>query len=520
MRADLIVAADFGTSGVKVGVIDRELRLLAWTAASYPLTADAETGAAEQNPSDWWDATTLGIARLADEVPNLRERASALVFCAQMCGVVCVDRHGEPLRPCLIWLDKRSGPDARRLVGGMVSYEGYGLRKLATWLPLANGAPSLTGADPPTKMRWLCEHEPETWRATYKVLDVKDWLLMRATGRAVTTPDCANLTWMMDSRTGHLGWSPTLMRLVGVDRNRLPAIVDGTAMVGSLQAEASRQLGLPENLTVVAGSGDVCAAALGTGAVTDGALHLHVGSSSWIGGFFPSRRLNVSSHYATIASAVNGRPLLIATQETSGECLRWAARAFGHDVQEKEETAVAALLSVAQDCEPNRHNPIFLPWLAGERVPVDDPRLRGGFLGLSLAHDRRHLARAVLEGMALNMRWACDDVRRERGAQGGPMPVVGAVAGERFFVQLLADVLQCRLLMLKNPSCAGLLGVSTLAATALGWTKSVWEACEACAHKSELIVPDAARADFYNRRMDQFKDAWRRTKPWFRKAMS
>src|SRR5262249_44925313 len=153
-------AADFGTSGVKVGAVDRDFRLVAWTSDPYPLAFDPATGAAEQNPQDWWEAAKRSLARLSIEIPALREKAAALVLCAQMCGIVCADRFAAPLRPCLIWLDKRAAGAARRLVGGIVTYHGYGLTKLSRWLPLANGAPSLNGADPPAKMQWLRENEP------------------------------------------------------------------------------------------------------------------------------------------------------------------------------------------------------------------------------------------------------------------------------------------------------------------------------------------------------------------------
>ena len=171
-------------------------------------------------------------------------------------------------------------------------------------------------------------------------------------------------------------------------------------------------------------------------------------------------------------------------------------------------------------CAPSTQDPLFLPWLAGERMPVDDERLRGGFLGLSLAHDRRNLARAVLEGIALNLRWALEYVGGERGACKGAMPVVGTVASDPFFVQLLADVLQRPLQMLDDPTCAGVLGVSTFAATALKWSASPWEAAQCCAHKAALTIPDSGQADFYAGRLAKLKDAWRRTTPWFRRAMA
>jgi xylulokinase len=458
------------------------------------------------------------MARLAEKLPLLSRDAAALVLCAQMCGVVCADRSGAALRPCLIWLDKRAGREARRLVGGLLSYSGYGLTKLARWLPRANGVPSLNGADPPAKLHWIRDHEPHIWRASEKFLDVKDWLLLRATGRAVTTYDCANLTWMMDNRAGRLGWSEPLMELVGVERARLPDIVDGSSVVGPLRADAALDLGLPAGLPVVAGSGDVCAAALGSGAVADGALHIYAGTSSWIGGFFPSRRLNVAKRYASIASAAAGRPLLIATQETSGECLDWAVTAFGGGAPDGE--AIGHFMKGAEDCAVSAHDPLFLPWLSGERMPIDDEHLRGGFLGLSMAHDRRHMARAVVEGIALNLCWAMEAVARESGVTDDEIPIVGMVANSRFFVQLLADVLQRPLRMLRNPECVGIMGAASFASTALRWTDSPWAAASRSAQVVDSVAPRLELAAHYARRLLLLKDAWRRTAPWFQKVLA
>ena len=282
---DLIVAADFGTSGVKVGLVDRDLDVVASRIERYPLHIPAD-GWAEQNPEDWWGALERALKQLATMTPDLAQRAAGLVLCAQMCGLVCADAQGRALRPCLIWLDKRSDRLTRRLVGGLPSFGGYNLAKMAQWLYLANGAPSLTGMDPPGKMVWVRDHEPAIWQQTHRLLDAKDWLVHRASGQFVTTPDSANLTWMMDTRERHRGWSRRLRGLVRVPQSLLPKIVDGTEIVGGLRNDAAATLGLPPDLPVLAGSGDVCATAIGTGAVGDGELHISMGTSSWIGGFF------------------------------------------------------------------------------------------------------------------------------------------------------------------------------------------------------------------------------------------
>ena len=152
---------------------------------------------------------------------------------------------------------------AREVMGGFPTVIGYGLFKLLSSIRLTNGAPSLNGMDPPAKMLWLKRHEPKVYGAAWKLLDVKDWLLLRATGHAATTADLANVTWMMDTRKGREGWSDALIARFGLKRALLPDIVDGTASPGGLTAAAASELGLPSGLPVFAGAGDVCAAEIG-----------------------------------------------------------------------------------------------------------------------------------------------------------------------------------------------------------------------------------------------------------------
>ncbi|GGF05762.1 hypothetical protein H1W37_12555 [Stappia taiwanensis] len=466
---DLVIAADFGTSGVKLAAVDRQLAIIASVVVAYPLSFPA-AGQAEQNPQDWWDALRTGVAGLAGRVENLGARCAALVFSAQMCGLVCTDRDAAPLRPAIIWLDKRAGTLSRRMNGGFPSIAGYRLDKLIAWTRIANGAPSHNGMDPPAKMLWVKQNEPEVWAASHKLLDVKDWLLARATGRFTTTADSANLTWMMDTRPGREGWSPYLAGRLGLPLDKLPEIVDGTSTVGGLTASAAADLGLAAGLPVIAGAGDVNAAAIGSGAMADGQLHAYAGTSAWLSGFFPSRRIDIFHSYATIASSVGFRPLLIATQESAGTAFAWAARLTGETAGDSD----AALGALYEDIgEPSESDPVFVPWLAGERVPVDDDRLRGVFYGLSVQHDRNALLRAVLEGVALNMRWAMSKVARQKGVRNDlPMPLVGGAAVNPHFVQSLADALKRRI-DVREPRNAGVLGAAVIAGAGLGWFESV-----------------------------------------------
>lgn len=489
-KGDLVISADFGTSGVKVGVVDGDLRLLARATETYPLSL-AAGGIAEQAPVDWWSALARALETLREAVPSLRERAAALVFSSQLCGVICADEHGNALRPCLTWLDKRAAETGRALIGGFPSVHGYRLDKLARWLRLANGAPARNGMDPTAKILWIKAQEPDIYHQTRWILDVKDWLLHRATGRFTTCAESANLSWLMDTRPGHEGWSPRLSAMTGIALGRMPEMVDAEEVIGTLTPEAASDLGLDAATLVLGGTSDVTAAALGSGQVDDGALHITVATSCWIAGFMPGRVLSVANSYATIASSLAFRPLLIASQENAGSALEWAVRVSGGDTEGE------ALNGAFDDMgAPEPDDPFFLPWLAGERVPVDNEALRGVFHGLALHHDARALRRAALEGVALNLRWSYEKLMRERPVhKTGPISMVGGVAANAAFAQTVADALN-RDIWVGEARHAGVLGTATLAARTLGWAASAREAAATLRTRTTAVfAPDPVRVE-------------------------
>ncbi len=478
MQGDFILAADFGTTGVKVALVDRKLSIRHSSSASYPLMIGGG-GVAEQHPADWWTAFRQAVADLAVQAGPLTGRVAVISFCAQTCGVVCADADGVPLRPALIWMDKRAAPEARRFTGGFPTVYGYNAFKGLAWGLLANGAPSRNGMDPVCKMIWVRDHEPEIWRRTRLLLDVKDWLVLHATGNATTTGDSANLTWMMDTRRGREGWSPTLARMAGVPLGMLPPIVDGASVAGALTPRSAADLGLDAGIPVLAGVSDVTAAAIGSGATQDGDMHICIGSSSWIAGFQPSRVLSGAHSFATINSGVGNRLLLIATQESAGSALDWVGSLGGP--QSAVDPGVARM-----------DDPIFVPWLAGERVPVDDDRVRGSFTGLALNHDHAALHRSALEGVALNLSWAHECVSRKlRGTRSdAPMPVVGGGALNRPLVRMLANALE-RPLRLGRERFAGVSGAAAIGAAAVGWHADPWAAARVFASEGgDIVEPD------------------------------
>jgi len=508
---DLVIGYDFGTSSVKAALVDRAGNIVASAGETYPLQLP-QPGHAEQRPHDWWRAMRAVTARLLEQSPGARERIRGLGLAAQMAGTIPVAADGEPLHPCLIWIDTRSAPIAHAITAGGPRIAGYGALRLASWLWLANGAPNLSGKDPLTKILWFREAMPEVWRKAARFLDVKDWLVHRLTGRFTTTPDVAQLTWLMDNRVGRRQWSESWLRRLGIAREQLPEIIESGAVAGTLTPEAAAFLGLATGLPVAGGCGDVNACALAAGDHEQGVYHLHLGTSMWLGAHSWRRRVDPFTGIATICAAHPDRYFLVATQESAGGAMQWAAETFGFG---GGAAGLRALDEAAGQARPGADTPHFMPWLYGERVPVDDPHLRGALAGASLRSNRADLAYGVLAGVALNTRWALSHAEQVLPAAAAPLRLMGGGAGSAVWTRILADTLQRPLQVVENPAWAGSRGAAMTAALACGWFDS-FAAANRLVRLGPVIKPDPAVKAWSEQRYRQLVAFWRATRRWHR----
>lgn len=515
-KGDLVLGYDFGTSSVKAALFDRNGRIVADSQQSYPLLLPQQ-GWAEQRPEDWWTAMGAVTRAVLGDARAAPERVAALGLSAQMCGTVPVDRDGAPLHNCLIWLDTRSAGVARHITAGGPRIAGYGALKLLRWLYLTNGAPNLSGKDPASKIIWFRENEPEIWSRAHKLLDVKDWLLHRCCGTFVTTEDCAHLTWLMDTRKGRRAWSPALLRQAGLERSRLPEIVNATGLAGGLTPAAAAHLGLAAGTPVAGGAGDVNACAVAAGDLSPGAYHVHLGTSMWLGTHTAGRRVDPLTGIATICAAPPDAYFLVATQETAGAAAAWAARCLGFDAPDGR--GLTALNDAAAQAAPAADAPFFFPWLYGERVPADDKFLRGGFANASLGHGREALARSVLEGVALNTRWALQYAERLGGRVRQAVRIMGGGARSDLWCQILADVLRHPVERTERPELGGALGAAVIAAVTAGWFENLGAAGEmTSADRRRRFEPCADDTALYQQRFDRFVEYYRRVRRWHRRG--
>jgi xylulokinase len=506
-----ILAHDLGTSSDKAALFGGRGEVVGSASAPYGVLMP-QPGWAEQDPEAWWAAVCRTTREALARSGATPAEVTAVSFSGQMQGTLPVDAAGRPLMHCMIWMDGRAHAQARQLTTGRIRAFGYGAFRLARWIWLASGAPSLTGTDAISKIVWLRESRPELWDRTHKLLDAKDYLLFRCTGRYVTSYDCGNLTWLMDTRKGRLRWSEALLGSACIPVHLLPELVPSTEIVGGLTAEAAGDLGLLPGTPVVAGAGDAPAMAIGAGAVREREFHLALGTGAWIATHVEHRLVDPLSYVASMCSAHPRKYVVMASQQAAGICVEWART---HLLRVDGQPATYDELDdLAERSEAGAGGLFFLPWMIGERTPIDDRHARAGFVNLGLDHHAPHLARAVYEGIALNARWALEKVERLVGGRGPGIRFAGGCARSDVWCRLLADVLDRPILQVADPELAAARGAALLAAHALG-TLPDFESIPSLVPLRASYEPRPASRRRYDEAFGAFRDYYRRNRGWF-----
>ncbi len=468
-----ILAVDLGTSGPKVALFDAGGTMVTSCFVPTP-TILLPGGGAEQRPDDWWQAIVRGTREVVSASGVSPAEVVAIGCSAQWSGTVAVDRAGRPLMNAIIWMDSRGAPYLREIGEGAFKIEGYALRKLVYWLRLTGGLPGPSGKDAIAHMLFIKHERPEVYEATDKFLEPLDYLNLRMTGKAAASYHSISLAWVTDNRqVGSVHYDDRLIAMTTIDRDKFPDLLPVDAVLGPLTAEAAGELGLTEATQVVMGAPDLHAAAVGSGAVDDYDGHLYIGTSSWITCHVPFKKVDVIRNIASLPSAIPGRYFVADEQETSGACLNFLRDNVFFPSDELETAAPDDVFQrfdrMAARVPPGSGKLIFLPWLYGERTPVEDRFVRGGFVNLSLDATRAHMVRAVLEGVGYNLRWLCGAVEHFIGRPFARLNIIGGGAKSDVWCQILADILDREIRQVRDPIMANVRGAAFLAAHAMGF---------------------------------------------------
>ena len=457
-----ILAIDLGTGGPKAALVDLRGRIAAHEVETTEVILLPPDGA-EQDPHDWWRAISDAVTRLVASAPDEARSLVGVAVTSQWTGTVAVDHDGRPLGNAIIWMDSRGAAQIAEVVGGRVNVLGYDPRRLAHWLRVTGGVPSHSGKDSIAHILWLKDQRPDVYDAAERFLEPADYINLRLTGRAVTSHDCAVMHWLTDNRDrDDIHYDPQLLAWTGVDKAKLPPLVPSASVVGPLLEEVATAWGIEAGLPVTTAMGDVHAAIVGSGAVRELEPHLYLGTSSWLSCHLPAKRTDLRHNMAALPAALPGTYFLANEHESAGACLLHARDRLGlvRDLDELNEVAATA--------PAGSHGLIYLPWLNGERTPVDDHTIRGGWTNLGLGHDRADLLRSILEGVAYNSRWLLEVVESFTKAQLGPIAVIGGGARSDLWCQIHADVMGRPIRRVEGHLHAGARGAALVGAVALG----------------------------------------------------
>lgn len=502
-----VLAVDLGTSGPKAALVSRQGRVVAHSRRPVALRL-LPGGGAEQDPDEWWGAVCDAVHDVLESGPVAAEALSGIGCTAQWSGTVACAADGSAVRPAVIWMDSRGAPCIRRRTSGPVRLFGYDVRKAQRWIRLTGGAPGHSGKDPVAHILWIREAEPEMYRATDVFLEPVDWLVRQLTGRAVASYDSIVAHWVTDNRRiDAVAYDDTLLRWSGLERSKLPDLVPSASVVGPLTEAAAKELSLPAGLPVASGTGDLHSAAVGSGAMADFDAHLYIGTSSWISCHVPFKKTDPLRNVASIPSALPGRYLVADEHETAGACLDFLA---GTVLDQGGEADYRRLDDVAAGEDPGSGRTLFTPWLNGERSPVDDHTIRGGFHNLSLSTTRGQLVRAVYEGVAFNSRWLLGAVERFAGRRFQSLAFVGGGANSEVWAQIHADVTGRRIRQVADPVLANVRGAGLLAWLALGQVQVADMA--GAVEVRRVFEPDGAARAIYDELYREFVELYKRTK--------
>jgi xylulokinase len=515
-----VLAVDLGTSGCKCALVRLDGTVDQWAFRSFPLHIVDEIGA-EQDPEDWWSAFIGAARELIATLPESQGEIVAICCSSQGECTVAVNKEGQPLQRAMSWVDMRGGEAIRRRAGaGRFSVAGYDPIKLMRWIGRTGGAPSLSGKDPAGHMAYIQEAWPAIYDQTYKFLNALDYMNLRLTGRFAATVDSILTSWVTDNRdASNIRYDAKLVGQSGIAMDKLPEIVLCTDILGPLCVSAAEALGLPQETRVVAGAVDNSAAAIGSGAVRDGEAHLYIGTSSWIGAHVPFKKSDLSSRIASIPCAIRGRYLAIALQSAAGSNLSFLCDKILFDEDElgtERPTDVYAKLDrMAASVPPGARGLLYAPWLCGERSPVDNPSLRAGLLNLSLQHSRRDIVRAIMEGVAFNTRWMTTPVNHFLGKPMEQITMVGGGASSDVWCQIFADVLGVRILQPEAPIQANAIGAAFIAGVGIGAIS--YDDVPSLTRIRQAYEPDMERKAMYNVAFENYKFAYKRLRPLYRR---
>ncbi len=481
----MFLGIDLGTSSVKAVLADETGKILDHQGVEYPVSYPRE-GWSEQRPEDWLEGLTA-VLRALGERRDL-SKVEGVSFCGQMHGLVVLDEGDNVIRPALLWNDNRTVAQTDALNADP------GREKLVEY----TGNIAITGFTAP-KVLWLRDNEPEHFRRIRKIMLPKDYLLYAMSGVFATDVSDASGTLFFD--VANRRWSQPMLARLGITEDQLPRVFESYEIVGTVAPAFAEKTGLNPGAKVIAGGGDQAVGAVGTGAVGKDNCSISLGTSGVVFAASDAFAADPEGRLHAFCHANGGYHMMGVILSAAASLDWWVKDVLGR-------TDFDAVLAEVEGTEID--DLLFLPYLMGERSPINDPGAKGIFHGLTLSKGRAAMTRAVLEGVSFALR-DCYQVIWDRGIHPTFARVIGGGAQSPVWLQILADVLGLELRTISTHD-GGAMGAVLLAMTGCGRFASVTDAAAATVKDVQVYTPDEARHRRYEEKFAAFKALYGRNK--------
>lgn len=486
----LFIGIDLGTSAMKLLLMDAEGNIKNTVTKEYPLEIP-KPGWSQQKPEDWKKALEQGMPELLEGFDA--QAVAGIGSGGQMHGLVVLDENDEVIRPAILWNDGRTAKQVDYLNGEI------GKDKLSEMT--ANIA--FAGFTAP-KILWMKENEPENFAKIAKIMLPKDYINYILTG--VHACDYSDASGMLLLDVEHKCWSGEMLKLCGINKAQMPKLFESYDCIGTVLPEIAKKLGLPEGVKVCAGAGDNAAAAVGTGVVGEGGCNISLGTSGTV--FVSSKSFGVDPNNALHAFAhADGGYHLMGCMLSAASCNKWLM-----DEILKTDDYAGEQAAISEE-KLGRNRVFFLPYLMGERSPINDTNARGTFIGMTMDTTRADLVLAVLEGVAFAIRDSVE-VARSLGIEINRSKICGGGAKSELWKRIFANVLNIELECPVSEQGPGM-GGAMLAMVTCGEYPDVASVCEKLVSVASVVKPEPELAALYEERYNEFRKIYPACKQLF-----
>lgn len=489
----MLLGIDIGTSSIKAMLMQADGKVIGIKAKGHDVEIP-RNGWAEQNPEAWWDSLCSILLSMKEDHPQEMNAIKGIGFSGQMHGLVAIDKEGHSVRPAIIWMDQRAEKELQE-IDEKISRKNQG-ETFHNRIFNGFALPSLL---------WMKNNEKEKFDQIYKVFQPKDYLRYRLIGEAGTEVSDASASLMMN--VGKREWAKEELDILGIPLEILPELGDSAQIAGNISEKASEETGLRCGIPVVYGAGDQQAQSIGNGAVREGLVISNIGTGAQVSTYASSDLYDKKLRTHTFCHAFSGAYTIYGAMLAGGLSLKWLKEEILH------EADFAKLSQMAETVAPGSERLLFLPYLAGERTPLMDPKARGIFFGLALEHTSSHMVRAVMEGVAYALRDSLE-IMKEMGITSRRIIASGGASQSPVWLQIQADILgeEVQVCQTKEQAC---LGACILAGVGTGVYPGIEEACDKLVVFDEKIYsPRAEYKDIYQEGYDRYHGIYQATKQY------